>query len=410
MGKAVQLQPKKKVNIEYNETNPKKQVKKMKPKILHIITGLGVGGTEKHLLKILPRMKRTEHIVCALRSQKETGKKLEALGIKVYYLSEGRGVFRRTRNFRQIIRDEKPGMLCTYLIHADLFGRVFGKLFGMKKIICNIRVVFNDGYFREVGRLPLFIERMSSFLNTGYITNSNTAKQSLVQIQKIKDCRINVIPNGIDLQKITGVKVNIAKKRATLGLKRSDFVISCVGRLHEQKGQEYLIEAIGMLKNDNDDKLRNANDTTHIKCLLIGEGEKRAEYEKIIADLKLENEVKLLGSRDDTIEILKSSDLFVLPTNYEGMSNALLEAMACELPIITTNIPENKEVIKDNKSGLLAEPRNAGQIYEKIKTILKSKEKARAMARNAFPEVKKYDVAICAKKFEDEYIRLVNTN
>jgi glycosyltransferase involved in cell wall biosynthesis len=360
-------------------------------KILHLITGLGTGGTEKHLLKILPLMSNTTNIVCSLIDKNEIGKKLEEKGIKVYYLLGN--VFKKIIKFKNIIKNEKPDILCTYLIHSDLFGRLFGRLFGIKKIICNIRVVHNKGYFNEVGRLLIFLERLTSILNTMYITNSNTTKQSL----KINKNKIKVIYNGIDLQTITNINVNKLEKRKLLELEKDDFVIVCVGRLHEQKGQQYLIEAINMLYNKK----------YHIKCLFLGEGSKRQEYEDKISKLKLNDKIKLLGNRVDAIEILKISDVFVLPTNYEGMSNAIIEAMACKIPIITTNIPENKELIIDSINGILVNNCNSEEIFKAIEKIMLNKKIGIELSKNAFNDINKYDINICSKKFEEEYQKCV---
>jgi glycosyltransferase involved in cell wall biosynthesis len=371
-------------------------------KVLHIITGLGMGGAEKHLLKVLPLMKKTEHIVCSLRNQKETGKKLAEQGIKIYYLSEGKGLFKSIRNFRRIIKYEKPDILCTYLINADLFGRVFGRLFGIKRVICNIRVVFNEGYFKEVGRLPLFLEKISSGLNTEYIANSETAKKSLVEKQGIKTSKIKVITNGIDLDNIKNTmntKAGVANKRRVLGLAKDDLVISCIGRLHEQKGQIYLIRAMHML-------IQKDKKNKRLKCLFIGEGEKRQEYTEEIKRSGLEDNITLLGNRDDTVEIIKASDMFVLPTNYEGMSNAILEAMACKVPIITTNIPENKELISDEREGLLVDTGSPEQIADRIILLVKNKQKTKAIIERAYEKSKRYDIKKTANQFEEAYLEL----
>lgn len=356
-------------------------------KILHLITGLGTGGTEKHLLKILPLMFNTTNIVCSLINKNEIGKKLEEKGIKVYYLLGN--VFEKIIKFKNIIKNEKPDILCTYLIHADLFGRLFGRLFGIKKIICNIRVVHNKGYFNEVGGLLIFLEILTSSLNTMYITNSNTAKESL----KVNQNKIKVIYNGIDLQTISNINVNKLEKRKLLGLEKDDFIIVCVGRLHEQKGQKYLIEAVNMLSNEN----------YNIKCLFLGEGSKRQEYENMISKFKLNDKIKLLGNRVDAIEILKTSNVFVLPTNYEGMSNAIIEAIACKIPIITTNIPENKELIIDTYNGLLVNTCNSIEIFKAIEKIILSEKIGKEIIKNAFNDISKYDINVCSKKFEEEY-------
>jgi glycosyltransferase involved in cell wall biosynthesis len=393
------------------QDNPGKNLLKgnKKLKIFHLITGLGTGGAELHLLKTLPLMKDTNNVVCSVTSANEIGRKIAGYGIKVIYLSqeskenkdEKLRIINVIKNLKKVINEEKPDILSTYLIHSDLLGRVLGKITGVKKVICNVRVTEQKKYL-------LFLERSSKFLVDEYIANSNSVKAFLVKNQKINPEVIHVIPNGIDLKKIEKIKPIGASKisnaliRKNVLIRNDDYLIVCVGRLHEQKGQVYLIRAMK--------KVISACSNT--KLIFVGDGEKRKEYEEEIKLLELENNVFLIGKREseDTISIMKSSGLFVLPTNYEGMSNSILEAMACKLPIITTNIPENKELITNEKEGILVNPKDADALAEKIIFAIKNRKKTRSFAEAAFRKVRKYDIQKTAKMFEKEYKKIMKAD
>lgn len=384
------------------QDNPGKNLLKgnKKLKIVHIITGLGVGGAEIHLLKTLPLMKDTNNVVCSVTSANEIGKKISCTEIRVIYLSEESKekkirIMDVIKNLKKVINEEKPDILSTYLIHSDLLGRVLGKITGVKKVICNVRVTEQKKYL-------LFLERSSKFLVDEYIANSNSVKAFLVKNQKINPEVIHVIPNGIDLKKIEKIKPIGAGKISNVLIRNDDYLIVCVGRLHEQKGQIYLIRAMK--------KVISA--CSNAKLIFVGDGEKRKEYEEEIKLLELEDNVFLIGKREseDTISIMKSSGLFVLPTNYEGMSNSILEAMACKLPIITTSIPENKELITNEKEGILVNPKDADALAEKIIFAIKNRKKTRSFAEAAFRKVRKYDIQKTAKMFEKEYKKIMKVD
>lgn len=143
----------------------------MRKKILHLITGLEIGGAEIMLLKTLPQLNKFKNIVCVIKAPTKIGKELEKNNIKVHYLKISKKFCPQIIwKFYKIIKKEEPDVLITYLIHADIFGRIFGKLFGVKKIICFFRNKHPDK------KGLLFLEKLTSFLVSHYLTNSNAIK------------------------------------------------------------------------------------------------------------------------------------------------------------------------------------------------------------------------------------------
>lgn len=350
-----------------------------KKKILHLITGLEIGGAEMMLLKTLPRLQGDfDNRVCCIMGRGPMGEQLEKSGVPVYYLELKNifdfGVIWR---FRKVIRDFQPDLLVTYLIHADLFGRVFGRIFGIKTIVCSVRVKLVQPKYL----LLLLFDGFTSFLVSHYHFNSQAVADMYHRYFLLSKNKATVIPNGLEIDKYQ-ITINKEKKRKEINIPENTTVIGCIGRLEKQKGQIYLIQALSLLP----DSVKN-----NISLLFIGDGSDRTKLETLSKDLKLEKNVLFLGRRKDVPELLQIIDIFVLPSLYEGMSNAIMEAMASGKPIIATDIPENRELIQNNSSGILIPPENSKALTDAIELIISDKilkvsleKKARKTAEEKF--------------------------
>lgn len=320
-------------------------------KILHLISGLEIGGTETQLSRILPELQNYhDNRVCCVRGHGPIGKILENNGIKVYYL-ELKNIFDIyvIKKFYDIIKEFRPNILVTYLIHADLYGRALGKLFGIKKIVSSKR-----GSLLQWEWLSFF-DRLTKFLVTHYLVQTKTAQLEWMVKLKLPKNKFTIIPNGIDTKQFQ-IKIDKAKKRKDLRIKENFFIISCVSRLRRGKGHEILLEAFEKVFKKNKD----------ISLLIVGNGEREKELRQQIENYFSKDKIYFLGNRNDIPEILAISDLFILPTKKEGMSNAIIEAMSAGLPIITTAIPENKSLITNKEDGILCLLNNSTSLSEAI--------------------------------------------
>ena len=326
----------------------------MKSKIL--ITGLGTGGAERFLEKILPL---NDVEVISITNLDSIGKLLEKKGVKVTYLNKGKvNIFKTC--FKLFKELKKTDHLMTFLIHADLLGRFIGRVAGVRKITCNIR---ND--YSKISKLWI-LDKMTRFLVSDYIVNSPSLSSYM---KKIRVKKYKVIPNGVDIKALEKERIN--------KLNYEGKIITCVARLEKQKDHKTLIEAMKYLKG--------------YTLLLIGEGKEKENLEKLAEGLN----VKFLGNRKDVASILKQSDVFVLPSLTEGMSNALLEAMALSLPCVVSNIEQNKVVIKNNINGLTFKVGDEKDLAEKIKLVKKDHGKK---AKETI--IKDYDIKNIRKVYE----------
>jgi len=326
-------------------------------KIGFVITGLGIGGAEKFLLNLLPNLKYKKFIV-SLTNLNDFGMKLERKGIKVYYLGLNKFNFLQTVfKFKRIINYEKPDLLDTYLIHANLYGRLFGKLFGIKKVVCSIRSDYSNFKFLK------FLDKITQNLVDLYILNSRALLKYFYNEISTNVKRVKILRNGIDIKEVYNEIEKNFNIRRDLGLKKSSFLVEFVGRLIPDKNLPILIKAIKLCDKK-------------IYLLIVGDGPERRNLKKLINKLKLNNRIFLLGKRKDAINFLNDSNVFVLPSLREGMSRALLEAMALKKVCIVSNINQNKVLIKDGFNGMIFDPRNVNDLAKKIMLVYNDKIQA----------------------------------
>ncbi len=353
-------------------------------KVLHLITGLGMGGAERMLSKIVPLL-NNENIVVSLTTNGVFGKKLEEKKIRVYTLDlTVKTLPLAILKFRRIILKEKPDIINSYLIHSNLFARIFGRLFGVKRIICSVRNKHIDKPFL------MFLDRITKKLVDVYTPNSETVAKYIIEKQGIPKDKVIVIPNGIRMERFK-VKVDRKQKRKELKIK-TKHLISCIAKFEQQKGHEYLLKAVAQIKR---------NDFT---LVLVGDGHLFNDMKSLSKSLGIKDKVRFLGKRMDVVEILKASDFTVLPSLYEGMSNVILEAMACKCPILTTNIPENIELV--NGDTITVPPKTVKPLANAINKMLDDITFRKKSSEKLYKRVQEYSLEKTLEKLKKVYISL----
>lgn len=195
--------------------------------------------------------------------------------------------------------------------------------------------------------------------------------------------KVHYIPNAIDINSLpTGID------------KRYDKQIIFAGRLSKEKGILTILEAAKNLSQD-------------INLIIIGSGPE----EKIVLDYTKNKNIHYLGyqPKEKTIPLIRGSTLLIQPSFAEGISATLLESMACKTPIIASNVGGNKELIIDNKTGILIEPGNAKELEEKIMEIINDKNLRDKISNFAFEEVQKFDWSNVGKLYVRLYEKLLLT-
>ncbi len=338
-------------------------------KIIHLITGLTVGGAEQMLLKTVPYL-QGEHVVISIIPQAKIGEELEAAGVDVRYLNLHSMLdIHAPFKLYKILRTEQPNILITYLLHADILGRLIGKLARVPKIISSIRCAHKDKKFF------VWLSKLTANLADHYVAVSHEVCTWTQQRLNVPAENITVIHNGILLPELNSAKpvTDVPKDTITL---------TFIGRLDAQKGLQYLIQAAEILQS-------HASPWT---LLLIGDGPERKNIEQQIKAKKLSN-VRLLGFRRDVPAILQQSDIFVSPTLFEGISNAIMEAMSYSLSVVTTDIPENRELIDHEKNGIVVPVRSGSALAEALQLLMNNAEMRHTLGTAARKTIE-YDFSI----------------
>lgn len=303
------------------------------------------------LLRTLPSLNRYEHKVITLKQLGSLTPNFVSAGITVESvhcknLFDLFGIFR----LHKLVREESPDIIITYLFHADMLGRLFLRM-AHTPVIPFLRTTYNhQKYF-----IARILEWLTKPLVKQYLANSEAVKDFYTQHIGVNPKKITVIPNGINVAYFDSLIPNLELK-TSLMIPAENSVIICVANLHINKGHSYLLEAFEKLYQED----------PNIQLLLVGDGVEYSNLKKQIQKYTSRNNILFLGRRSDVPELLMISDLFVLPTLFEGQSNAILEAMASGLPIITTDIPENKVFLKDTVSGILVPPKDSSLLYQAL--------------------------------------------
>ncbi len=365
----------------------KKYIKNKMKKILHFITGAERGGgAEKMLLGVLPFLRSAEHAACVLKGRGEIGRQLEDAGVKVFYLEmKGFLDFGVIGRYKNVLQNFFPDIQVNYLIHADVFGRIFAKKFGVKRLISYIR-----------NRHVKIIFRLFDFLTLPAVdyllANSQAVLDFYRRKYKFPKEKSSFITNGISWPPAGFSEYEKIEFEKEFLIDKNDFILLSIARLHKQKDLPTLLRAAAEIKKSG---------FRPFKLLLCGAGKERKKLEKLAEKLGLSANIIFAGVKKNISLVLNIADVFILPSLHEGMSNALLEAMAAGKPCVVSAIPENLELIKNEKNGLCFRPRNFLDLAQKIKIIAATPSLAATLGEKAREDVADYDLKKIIKKLDD---------
>ncbi len=356
--------------------------------ILHVIDALNYGGAQKLLVSLAQwtpkRLYKT--LICSLQENEELKDQFESLNVPVFCFHRprpsisrphlfGTYFFHNIRDIMRICRQEKVDVIQCHLSDAEFIGILAGRLTGIPRILTTIH--YPDllpprraGDFRNFLRW-LYTKIIYKWVDA-IIAVSEDVSQKLQEIFGQKPPKVRVMMNRIDVQAFATAPPS-EDLRKSLGLLPQNRILTTVARLMPPKGHAYLIEAMHQLVPKFED----------LKLLLVGDGDLRQPLKKKCAGLGLMEHTLFLGSRRDIPAILALTQIFILPSLWEGTSLALLEAMASCKPIVATDIPGNRSVLQHQKNSCLVPPGNAAALAEAIVFLLEHPDVGHKYAQNA---------------------------
>ena len=338
-----------------------------KLRVLYLITDLQQGGTPGAVQSLacgLDRQRFEPH-VCCLSSAGPVAEQIQARGVRVTPLSaRGTRDIRVFFRLKALIRQFRPDVLHCYLAHANFVGRVVGTWCRVPLRLASIRTA-------EMGaRWHLWLERLSWRLGRYVICNSESVAQHTHRFSRVPISHIRVIPNGIQIDRFTGATPAGLEE---LNLDPARKVICFVGRFDSVKDVGTLIEAFKIVGKVHDAQL-----------LLVGDGPMMAQWRQLAEENSgVGNGITFVGWRDDVPSLLKVATIFVLPSRWEGMPNALMEAMAAGCAVVATDVAGCRDLVTDQATGLLVPPGDVPAMAHAIKSLLSDPTRADQLARQA---------------------------
>jgi glycosyltransferase involved in cell wall biosynthesis len=333
--------------------------------VLHVITGLGNGGAEGVLYRLVTGKSTKKHVVVSMTDMGKYGPMLQSNFIDVYNLNMPRGRVTLSGIFRfyKILMNLKPNVVQTWMYHSDLFGGVMCYLLGIRKIFWNVRgAELNEQHTKLLTRATVkFCALFSRIIPASICTcsfNAITVHKKLGYVDNF-----TYIPNGIDTVIYCPNVVYREEFRSELNIEKDDFLIGMVARYAPQKDHKILLESLS--------KIIKKFKAVNIKCVLIGKdlNYKNPQIVKQINSLGLMKNVLLYGESDNIPKAMNGLDLHVLSSAYgEGFPNVIVEAMACGVPCVATNVGDSALIINDNKS--IVEPGDFMQLSNSITRLV----------------------------------------
>ena len=358
--------------------------------ILHLIGSLPANGAERILLDLVRHLDRARFrpVVCCLQAGGPLVPEFEAAGVRVVILRKrSRWDLSILGQVRGVIAAERPALVHTHLFTADAWGRAAALLAGVPAV-CTAHS--SDPWRGWQQRLA---DGILSRLTERVVAVSEDVAQSRRSRERVPPSKLTTIPNGIDLVRFDP-RADVGPTRAALCLPDGIPVIGIVGRLHPAKGHPLLFEAVRRLLAQG----------RRLVVLVVGEGELRGDLEALARRLGLEGSVRFLGRRADIPAILNLLDVVVMPSRWEGLSIALLEAMAAARPVIAAAVGGIPEVVEHGQTGILIPPGEPEQLCAALARLLDRPGEARRLGEAARAHaLARHDVATMARSYEAVY-------
>lgn len=368
-------------------------------KVLFVIDTLQLGGAEQSLLENTSRFKKIKPIICHLYTGEILKPKFIERDIEVYSfnVSKKYGFIEAYKKLKHVIEIEKPDLMVAYLTRSEIVTRLIGRFNNIPVVGTFVNDLYCKSYnqhlswkARQLVSVFKLINKATCKICVGFISNSQAIKDANAKHLNIQPEKIEVINRGRDSYKF---KRNSFNK----DISPNQIRFLNVSRLFTVKGHKFMIMGFKKFL----EKYPNAT------LSIIGDGPLFQELSQLINENNLENNVFLLGSRNDVATLLADYDCFVFPSLVEGFSGAIVEAMFAKLPVLASNIPQNKEAITHLETGYLFNKESAEEVEKAMLWFQNNRVNANALAIKAYEYAKEhFELDKIVTRFEN-YLHLV---
>ena len=365
-----------------------------------------IGQFNMNNIEILQNLEYQVHIACNFSDRsvwtdervEQFKNQMREMNVVCHQVEFSRSPLNIKKNFssyRQVCELIRQERFCFIHCHTPVAG-VISRMAAHK---CRIKVIYTAHGFHFYKGAPLknwllyfpiekILSRWTDVLITITKEDYNRAKK------KFNACKTVYVPGiGVDIDKFSNVNADRISIRTSLGLKQDDIMLLSVGELNENKNHSIVIKSLGALQDSK------------IHYYIAGTGTLKDLLIRTAEDNNVGDKVHLLGYRTDIPELLKSADIYVLPSIREGLNVSLMEAMASGLPCICGNIRGNTDLIESGIGGYLVSPTNEDEYCACIKRII-NPLKSKTMSEYNQRKIKKFGTSVVKNIMEEIYINL----
>lgn len=347
-------------------------------KILHIIPSLHIGGTEKMLAELCRGLKDRgfEFRVAALKGGGAAEETLRRMGVPVDLLESPGGLIGGTLDLprifgklRRLCAEFGPRVVHTWLTRANVIGRLAARSAGVPAVISSLRVMEEEKSFH------LWAERLTARGCDVVTVNSRALEVFARERIGLPAEKIVLIPNGIDAS--VRPDAEAARKMRALWAPQGQFLIGALGRLHRQKGMDILLKAAA----------RTLKERPDCRFIVAGDGPEKEDLIAQARSLGIESQVLFAGWVSNSLDYLGALDLFAFPSRWEGMPNAVLEAMLAEKPVVCTPAGGTADLIEDQHEGLVVRIDDPEALAAAMERLIAAPDLRRRLAHAAREKV-----------------------
>lgn len=371
--------------------------------VVYVIASMITGGTQTHLLQVFENLDRTlfRPLLFALRDEGNLLAAVRAMDVEVRTFGMG-GSLKDPRDFRglvsmvQALREIRPVVVHGYLLRGNFYAALAGRIAGVPVVVTSKR-----GLHEPAGVAEKVAVKVSGRLSDTITGNSPQVLEFTRSVEGPVAAPMAMIPSGIDTARFDPAAVGLASRqrlRSELGIGQAPVVGTAI-TFRPRKGFRMLFEAMAELRRR----------VPQAQVLIAGADEMPAEPAELARALELEGSIHLLGRRADMPEVLSAFDVFVLPSESEGMSNAILEAMAMELPVVVTAVGGAPVVVEEGVSGFLVDYPDSASMADRLDLLFADPARRRSVGEAARRRVvAAYSSAGMVRQMEELYVTLLN--
>jgi len=368
----------------------------VKLNVLQVCDHLGWEGSRMHGVKrlfawMIPRFDAGRYNVSlvSLRKKDLSEETLESFGVDITYLHKSKFDPATLPALLKVIDRKKIDILHLHGYGATTFGRIAGAMRHLPTIVHEHANLTDTPWFQKIADTAL--EPVTDIA----IAVSKSTADFVINARRIPTAKVKVVYLGVPLEDFSRTRSEdqIQAARAELGIARDDVAIGTVTRLHDSKGNSYLVDAARLVLNDR----------PHARFFIVGEGPLRESLEQQARALDLGDRFVFAGFAKDVAGVLSAFDISVFPSLWEGTPLTVFEALAMGKAIVATDADGLIDVLTPDHDAIVVPKRNARALADGLRQVIDEPQTRERLRAAAFETGKKYDIAAFVRKMERLY-------